>query len=361
MNAPFLEFYRANDISPVRQDVSDLDRHFSRRDHLYRKLGLPPFAFTDKWVLEFGCGSGHNALYVASRRPEVHMLVDGNRKALDEAQDIIPGSLLIYQEILEFEGPSLYDIVLCEGVIPHQENPAAFARYVGAFVAPGGVLIITVADYIGVVAEVLRRLIRDTLIDANAPLDEQLNVLRPVFASHAATLPGMSRSVDDWIIDTIIQPWPNPLFPMDEAIEALDDKFEVLGTSPQFLSDWRWYKDIHGDRADLNGRAIAQYRDNRIGLIDGLFLMRFPYKANNAKVAVLCRELFDEMRAIESGVAIMDRRHIAAKCRQLGNLAPHVKSQVNCAANYFEHGAPLDDFASWFGHGQQYISFVRKS
>lgn len=359
MNAPFLDFYRKNAISPVAQDIADEARHFSRRDHLYRRLGLAPFAFMGKSVIEFGCGSGHNATYITSRRPSTFRLIDGNKMALDAAHAMNVCAHACHCELLRYGGPPA-DIVLCEGLIPHQEMPAFYLAKAASFVAPGGVLVVTVADYFGVLSEVIRRLVRDTVVNAKASIKEQLKTIRPIFASHAEHLSGMSRSLDDWLIDTIIQPWYYPLFPMDDAIEALDGEFEVLGTSPQFLTDWRWYKDVHGAQAGINTLAIEQYRRHRINLLDAKFPAACTYSVNNVEIGNIAFDLFETMRAIENDGATPHWRVTANQCRRLASLAPATSAALHCVANYFDdHSKPLDRFAPWFGHGQQYISFVR--
>mgnify|MGYP006176012067 CR=1 FL=1 len=50
-----------------------------RRDSLYRVLGLPPSFVRGRSVIEFGPGSGHNALFTASLAPARYVLVDGAR------------------------------------------------------------------------------------------------------------------------------------------------------------------------------------------------------------------------------------------------------------------------------------------
>lgn len=358
MNAPFLDFYRDNKISPVHQDVSDIEKHYSRRDHLYRRLGLPPIAFTGKRIIEFGCGSGHNALYVSSRKPAELLLIDGSPIAVADAQ-WVREAFIRHSEILEYRGATA-EIIICEGVIPHQEKPREYLKHVASFVEPSGVLVITVADYFGILSEVIRRLIRDALVSQKASIEDQLKVIRPIFASHAAHLPGMSRPVDDWIIDTIIQPWYHPLFPMDEAIETLSDDFEVLGTSPQFLTDWRWYKDVWGNQSEINERAIEQYRLHRLNLLDARLPPQCSYSMNNVEISNIAFDLFQTMRAIENDGAQPNWRTIAKQCRRLAMLAPSISRALHCAARFFEdHSMPLDAFAPWFGHGQQYISFVR--
>src|SRR5436190_1477044 len=82
-----LDFYRQHGISPVAQDISDLPAHFARRAALYRSLGLPPMAVHGKWVLEIGPGSGDNAVYTESLRPDNYVLLEPNERGADELRD----------------------------------------------------------------------------------------------------------------------------------------------------------------------------------------------------------------------------------------------------------------------------------
>ena len=54
----------------------------------------------------------------------------------------------------------------------------------------------------------------------------------------------MSRPLNDWILDNVLHPFVGKLMSMHDAITALDDSFDVLGASPHFITDWRWYKDM---------------------------------------------------------------------------------------------------------------------
>lgn len=59
---PFLNYYSKYSISPVKQDVRDVNLHYKRREKLYRQLGIPPLFFDKKTILEVGPGSGYNTL-----------------------------------------------------------------------------------------------------------------------------------------------------------------------------------------------------------------------------------------------------------------------------------------------------------
>jgi hypothetical protein len=187
-------------------------------------------------------------------------------------------------------------------------------------------------------------------------------VLRPIFGSHAAHLPGMTRSTDDWIIDTIINPWQHELFSIEDAIVALDDKFEILGSSPRFLTDWRWYKDIHGSDAQLNKLAIRQYHSHGVSLIDCRAEVPPVGQRSALYVAAWSRAIFDLMQEAESGGTVRCEA-VAGSCVELADhfwkSSWRTSAALRNAAGYFRNRDPLVDFVSWFGRGQQYISFVR--
>ena len=101
-------------------------------------------------------------------------------------------------------------------------------------------------DSVSQFAEIMRRLVGALAVAPEQSTKAKLERLRPVFEPHLATLAGRSRLVDDWILDVVIQPWVGSTLTIADAIEALDGAFDVYGSSPQFFTDWRWYKDIHG-------------------------------------------------------------------------------------------------------------------
>lgn len=58
MKNDFLEYYGEHSISPVKQDIADLNLHLERRKKLYRQCGIPVLAFRDAEILEIGTGGG---------------------------------------------------------------------------------------------------------------------------------------------------------------------------------------------------------------------------------------------------------------------------------------------------------------
>ncbi len=321
-----LDFYQQHHISPVNQDVTDLPAHFARRAHLYRSLGIPPMAVRGALVLEVGPGSGENALYTLSLQPGDYVAVEPNHVAAEAARARLgAGADVVEVRIEDYEPGARFDLVLCEGLLGLcGTDPRALLEAVARHVAPGGVLVITCIDAISDHAEILRRAMAQQMIDRSAPLDDQVAMLRPIFAPHLATLKGMTRSVDDWIIDNLLNPASiGPTFSIPEACEALDGRFEVLGCSPRFLLDWRWYKDARPG----NQWAIDAYWEQAGNLLD-------YRRVDVARRADANQELMDRCLTAREQL----RRYERGECRHL------IVQDVDPA---------------WFGRGQQYLSFVR--
>ena len=327
-----LDFYRQHGISPVAQDVSDLSAHFERRRGLYRSLGLSPLTIRGASVLEVGPGSGHNALYTLSLHPRSYVAAEPNPRGAEETRRTLagarPGSVVVVEKAIEdFAWYYQFDVVFCEGLLGLcGADPKALLEHVIKHVTPGGVLVITCIDAISDHAEVLRRAMAHPLIDRSAPLEEQLAVLRPVFEPHLATLKGRTRSVDDWIIDNILNPASiGPTFSIPDACEALEGRFDLMGCFPQFLTDWRWYK----ERPAGNGWAIDSYWQQAHNLYDYRVESGPRDRSENEELMARCLSV---------------RQHINL-CERMG------------VTKLF-----LEEFTDigWFGRGQQYLSFVKR-
>jgi len=373
---PFIDFYTSNKISPVHQDISDLGAHFDRREALYRHLGIPAGLVRGKSIIEFGPGTGQNSIYTASLEPSRYVLVDGNPTGLEETTENLsrycPGVEfdLVGSLVEEFGTEETFDIVLCEGVIPFQIDPGGFARHVGKFVSPGGILVITCIDGISFMGETTRRLVADKLIDFSAPTEQRLEALRPVFQPHLATLKGMTRLVDDWLYDNILVPYSGSLFSVENAIAALASEFDVYASSPHFLTDWRWYKQVHGDDRRYNEHGIKLYHQNVLNLID--YRVDIPAQPVDVGQSVLARatQLFETMKAMANANESAAFVDAAVPLREIGQrvkgLSPLTAKALFEVADFLTDpvSAPspeFDAFTSFFGRGQQYLSFTRRA
>lgn len=377
----FIEFYREHNISPVHQDISDLERHFQRRQHLYRHLGLLPSIFEGKEVLEVGPGSGYNSIYTASLKPMSYHLVEGNQAGVKDigslfghfpeySKNITVFPILIEEFTIKYDHK--YDIVICEGMLPGLPQPKRTLQLLSRLVKPGGVLIITCVDPCSQFFESLRHLVGQLLIRDCDTIENMLAVLLPVFSPHLDTLKDMSRSREDWIVDNIINPAAvSPTLSIAEAIESIGDKFELYSTSPRIFTDWRWYKSIYSKSSDFNEIAVEQYWTTLHNFLDHKRMFERRSEDSNHELYRLCDLIRKEIRKFienydmsflnEIKVLLEEvSLHIETFSVELKEAVEEVIEIINEYPLVPERIADSNYFRHVFGRGQQYISFTKK-
>ncbi len=369
---PFVDFYTAHRIIPTRQDISDLQKHVERRHSLYRHLGLPPLSFRDASVLEFGPGSGHNAVVTGLLGPRRYLLVDGNSPSLESTRKLLkqycPKLPAEFRQssIIQFRDDEKFDVVLCEAVIPTQKNPPRFLRHVASFVRPGGVFVFTCMDALSLLPEMLRRWVAARVTAEITSFDAKVAALVEFFKPDVKSLPGMSRRPEDWVIDQILHPWVGPLFSIPEAAATLGTHAALLGCSPRFLQDWRWYKTITGSGVTDAGFIHSSYYQLALNLMDYRVELPAAPRPVVERVAVISQRIYDRIFAQERGQASFTRTQLEKEVRTLSKLlapfSPLTAKSLLSFARYLrssltDRGA-LADFRPWWGRGQQYLSFV---
>ena len=375
MSRPFVDFYRDNAISPVSQDIVDLGRHFERRSSLYSTMGIPSHLLGGRDIIEFGPGSGHNALYTASLEPHSYTLVDGNPYGLTEARRLfathVPAcNVQFVESLIEDYAGNVVDFVICEGTIPFQRDPEAMARRVASFVRPGGLVTLTTVDSVSYLAESLRRLACECIAPTSLSPAERLEILRPLLALHLGTLAAMSRPLDDWIWDNILQPMVHATFSIPAAIEALGENFDFYGASPSFATDWRWYKELYGSARDFNQRAADAYRRNIVNFLDWRTGSLRPLEENLGETIIaLCDEIVEivlgsaDEPATERATRVVEPLHSLQTL--VAPISPVTAEAIAEATSMFESGrferfGEPTAFLSFFGRAQQHVTFVRR-
>jgi SAM-dependent methyltransferase len=373
----FLDYYAALGRSPVSQDITDLQRHLERRTSLYRSLGIPPRFFGLAEVLEFGPGLGHNAVHVAMLQPRRHVLVDASTSGLEGLRATLRSQFgdldrfeIVEALAQEYRDDRTFDIVLAENMIPMQRDPIPFCRAIASHVKPGGVLVVTCMDAVSFMGETLRRVIALKLAPPSLSVEERVARLRDLFGSHLAQLPGVSRPADDWIKDNVTHPLFGDFFSIGDAIEAVGDEFDYYGGSPQFETDWRWYKQLHGDNRRFNDLALEAYRANVVNLMDWRILVSPQSPELGERLLRSCGRLWRDLREVEEGKRSFEGDAFARICDEIAAEIAAVAHRT--AASVREVGRflgsetnarpeeQLAEFASYFGRGTQYVSFIRR-
>ncbi len=285
-----LGFYLQHNISPVRQDISDLTKHLQRRGNLYRSLGMNELAFAGSRVLEVGPGSGHNSLLVASWMPGTLDLLEPNPTGRAGIKDlyadfdvphtkpnVIPGTLQ------DFTPDALYDIAIAEAWIGGTPDELKLMKKMASLVRPGGILITSVNSPISLLANTFRRVLGDLLIDGVEGIDEQTRILDKAFGSHLDTMTDMSRPHEDWIQDSLLNPgFLTSSLTMQKFFECVGGETTFYNSFPRMHTDWRWYKSFFGDNARFNDQFLANYFTQSHNLYD--FTSVFPPRAPEANV-----------------------------------------------------------------------------
>ncbi len=255
-----LAYYREQGISPVSYSGTK-EQHFQRRASLYRSLRLPPLAFRGSRVLEVAAGTGQNAEYLASLNPAYLEIVEPNyTEALREVLTRTKIDSCTVTTLEEMSEREPFDIVICENWLGLPEVEAGLLDKLAAMVAPDGVLVLTCVHPQGFYPNQLRRKIAARLVNDSMSFENKTQILVSAFETHLETLKDMTRSHRDWVQDQLLNPAVEHIlltFPM--LIERLGKDFTILGTSPEFITDWRWFKSLYGDARQFNAHALKDY------------------------------------------------------------------------------------------------------
>lgn len=378
MKAPqtHLAFYKELGVSPVHQDISDIGKHLDRRCSLYRSLGVLPSLIRNARVLEVAPGSGHNSLFIASCQPSSYTMVEPNPVGVREIGELYAGFTLphtvpslVATKLEDFTPNEDFDVVICEGWLgsdPHEHDMLA---KLGSMVAPGGVLCVSLVSPIGLLANILRRLLAVHV----APLggaDDRIASLKRAFGSHLETLPDMSRPHEDWIIDNMINPaWYGVCLTPAMAVDMLGETFDHFGFSPRMITDWRWYKSLYGNNRRFNEAFLESFYRTAHHLLDHRQTDGDQVSAHNRDIESACFDLLDKAMAAEFDGA--NAETVLAPLQTLEVLVRSVSPTTADAiaetqALLTRPAGPKDvagmtHLAPLFGREMMYASFTRKA
>ena len=271
-----LEFYQEHKITPVRYNISDMDRHLERRYFLYTRLGIPPIAFRNVRVLEVAAGTGHNSLYVSSMMPSKLVLLEPNQSGINHIHEaykqfnkLHKTPEIIMSTLENFMPNDYFDIVLCENWLGTSSHELSLLRKLGQFVAPNGMLVVTNVSPIGLVPNILRRFFSAYIAPLSLSFEQRTDLLSQAFVKHLQSIGSMTRNTVDWVQDNMINPayFSLCLTPAQVAKE-LGDTFDIISSSPTISEDWRWFKEMTGEKSALNEHFLAQYWQKAHNFLD---------------------------------------------------------------------------------------------
>lgn len=373
----YLDYYGNHDISPVRQDISNIDIHYRRREKLYRQCGIPVIAFKDKDVLEIGPGGGYNTLALFQWDIKHADLVEPNKKGREDMwklfteQGISVEKYHIYSCMIEnYTTTKTYDIIIAEGFLYAVDNKREIINRCKSLMAKHGIIVVTCSDHMCCFIELMKRLLGHIIVKDVDLYDDKVEYLVSFFAPQLSKLKGVSRSPREWVQDQILNPaFLNMDFSMSQAIDYFGDEYDILGTSPNIFTDYSWYKDIWFDYKDDYKKQFARKRAS-------MLMAGMPEKILSPKAINNMESFFDVINDLEIRYEqtlneryVLDIRKCICKMRNsllpVGSNFMKVYDEIDEAlSEALEYGAvnleKYPHFFSAFGRTQQYIAFVKE-
>jgi 2-polyprenyl-3-methyl-5-hydroxy-6-metoxy-1,4-benzoquinol methylase len=366
MTKPFVDFYNSIGFAPTGQQAHLKVEHKQNRDNLYRKLGIHAATWTHANVCEVGPGSGENSIDLVSRRIKSLTLVDAVPAVLDQIRERFLGETKVEYQLQDLSDSIIsnsFEIVICEGVIPLQLNPKRFATNVSNSVMHGGLFLLTTADEVSSLSEVIRRYIAHKAMTVNV---SNLNEIADFFKEDFFALPKMTRNPRDWVLDSVINPWVGELFSISDSIQSLLDKgYQPISQTPNISDNLSWYKEDSTNAKvatiweDRYLRNVHKLIDTRIINLDSaspdenqLLIMECSKVYSAMKEFVLDNSLTSEDKILTSIELIL------SKCPQL---SPETQKSLRSVLAWASsmRNEDLREFRGFWGRGQQHILFER--
>lgn len=381
MRNVFLEHYEKHKISPVKQDLKNIKKHFYIRTKLYEQLGVPSLMIKDKDVFEIGAGSGYNSIVTSSFKPKSYTIIEPNSTGREEmlklfdrmgrGKDIV----VVNKTIENFNTEQKFDIIFAEGFLPTLDNRYEILDKMSSLLRKNGIMVITTADDVSLCFDVARRFLANMLLKnkKNLDFDKQMEYLDKIFSFHLRTLKNMTRLTFDWCADMLGGDaiYQHNLSP-DNAISHLQDSFYFYKISPDIILDETWYKDVplsvrkynnnKKERLNLNWHNLFHYRvfteKRSIKINQELsdlckhftkLCKRSEYEKYNKKLKKEILETIDGISKNLNGIS----KKITKSLDELYNIIENDDFSPEKIKN-------MPNFKKAFGRGQQYMSFIKK-
>lgn len=261
-SSSLLHYYQDYGFNPVPIAIEKngvWESHIIKRRNLYeRHLMIPLSFFRGRFILEFGCNSGENALYLASLGARL-TLVEPNSNVLPRLRMLFKDfghekaiTDLINTDIAGFDSRRCYDVLIAECFINTLADKDEMFLKICSFLTPGGVGIISFDDRYGSLLEVTRQLLLRRACQLkgidNMDSEESLRLAKVLYSEDFAQI-NASRPFEAWWRDALINPfvawkhfWTYQTFiPLLEKADC-----EFYSSSPKWtlIDGFSWYKNV---------------------------------------------------------------------------------------------------------------------
>lgn len=218
--------------------------------------------------------------------------------------------------------------------------------------------------------EQMKRLVCHYMIADIQDYEEQVAFCTRLFEPQFSNLEGMSRKVEDWVRDDMLNPAFNNeiILDMAEAIRMFGEDLYVLGSSQKIFTDYSWYKDLSYRE---NENCIAQFAQKQ-----HTFLMTGIEESKRNEYEH--RFLKQQLSAIRSNCILFEKdgRDVMNDMLDLLRSIIHIAASIDTRLLNFiyecceilerlkgERGFSLEKYQNFYyavGRTQQYLSMVKK-
>jgi hypothetical protein len=181
----------------------------------------------------------------------------------------------------------------------------------------------------------------------------------------------MTRGVTDWVHDNMLNPaYFGILLTVPMVLAELGGGFDVLGSSPRFAADWRWFKGLCGKDREFNRHVLGEYRAGLHNFFDHRTVLPARDPGRNAEFEAAALAVADAVRDWEAGEADADAVEAAARqvIAGIGDLPREWSAALDEFLDAFaqpdlspEAVAELPRFGPLFGRETIYLSFEKRA
>lgn len=183
-------------------------------------------------------------------------IVEPNETGRNEIQklfsknDILSDCYTLYSNTLEnFSVDKKYDIIIAEQFLQHCINWKECLSILKSYAKPNAIIIVTCADSIGLYVELMKRFVGRYIVSNIKEFDAKIHHLTVLLEEYLNSLKGMNKTHEDYIADMFFDDFilNGAQMSMIDAIDFLQEDFDVLGASQNIFTDYSWYKDLQYD------------------------------------------------------------------------------------------------------------------
>jgi 2-polyprenyl-3-methyl-5-hydroxy-6-metoxy-1,4-benzoquinol methylase len=153
------EFYNMNTYPAM--GVKGIYTYAKMKRHLFQELGLDFSYFSDKSILEAGCGTGESTLIYSYFKPKEIVGIDLAQKSIEMAKET-SARLKIKAEFHTLDLNDIsklnreFDFIMCE-VLHQTDSPIEGLKKLFSVLKPGGLIVVAVAHRYGNLFDPMKR------------------------------------------------------------------------------------------------------------------------------------------------------------------------------------------------------------